>query len=849
MRNITGKIGIFSVTVYRNKADGIIAERITGAVTTIQTHFINNKGNGFEIAEGNGNVEFQNIAAVLNKGRGVSIHDGKASSLFHFCNLSRNTEDGCSISNQEGSHRFINCTSNSNFRHGINLFDVTSYYNDVPRHRFNRFSLLNSTIKHNSQYGLKLGPECQYWSESAVNVTLTIISNEIVSNFKGGIILSPDLSSCLALKRPREVSAVVRRNNFEKNKVNTLRVFCTGFLGLDAVIEFNSFMNNTGNVLKLVDDNRWGVNIESRAVRLKITQNIFKINRVTENVIFIDFSLFPETRFAVVTNNTLEDNEPATEDLFPKFYRRTTTRAVIVLKEGSFTLRGNIFENPGFIHQFSTLRHDNRRVVDAQFNWWGTADECEIVDRIFDFHHRVPLSPVDYFPFLVSPNKSIVNSNISRPFCFLRNGTIGGIVDRRLKLLSSGSLYEVRDDIIILANGCLIVPKNVTLQFPPRSVMVVQGILLVSGTENEKVRFVKKLHQGKFRLAGRSGPWEGRVEFLVNDTWLPLCLPYYGSFATEGELICQQFGLYYQRYRRWSSSGQRTDFVHNVVCNGNVDSDIMNCNKDNWRYGPSCNGYTVLLYCQQNNWVGIHLAMSNYQSSLHHLVISDAGFAYRADLKIPGSALGIDLNHHDISNILVNGSEGIGVQVVYQSLFHSQSLIPNSTISNTKSHGIDCRSSFVKIRNVNMIKNGGNGFLYSSARDQTNTFAAYMSSPEVNRTFHVCSENKTFLQANMVYYFTLEALDNSLQLTCEHILETEPGFKLVIQTLYYQSSHYRNYFHVHDNLNKTIGPPWKMEDKWRESLFNSTNSSILIDFVKGATRNVNSNFFVYTVKG
>ena len=98
-------------------------------VAITQTHFINNKGNGFEIAEGNGNIEFQYITAVLNKGSGVLIHDGKASSSFLFCNLSRNTEDGCSISNQVGSHRFINCTSNSNFRHGINLFDLKSYYN------------------------------------------------------------------------------------------------------------------------------------------------------------------------------------------------------------------------------------------------------------------------------------------------------------------------------------------------------------------------------------------------------------------------------------------------------------------------------------------------------------------------------------------------------------------------------------------------------------------------------------------------------------------------------------------------------------------------------------------------
>ena len=77
--------------------------------------------------------------------------------------------------------------------------------------------------------------------------------------------------------------------------------------------------------------------------------------------------------------------------------------------------------------------------------------------------------------------------------------------------------------------------------------MVVQGTLLADGDENEKVRFIRKKHQGEFRLSGGSGPWGGRLEFLVNDTWMPMCLPYGRSFTVEGKIICQQFDLYYQR--------------------------------------------------------------------------------------------------------------------------------------------------------------------------------------------------------------------------------------------------------------------------------------------------------------
>lgn len=98
--------------------------------------------------------------------------------------------------------------------------------------------------------------------------------------------------------------------------------------------------------------------------------------------------------------------------------------------------------------------------------------------------------------------------------------------------------------------------------------------------------------------------------------------------------------------------------MHNVICDGKVDTDIMNCSANTWSYGPSCRGYTAHIFCQQYNWVGLHLAMSDRQSTLRHLEISDAGFAYRSDRKLPGAALRIDLNQHNMSNIFINNSEG-----------------------------------------------------------------------------------------------------------------------------------------------------------------------------------------------
>ena len=904
LKDFTGKLTISSTEVFRNNGEGTTAQRISGEIAATNARFINNSANGlaifdssflscslhelstkgnvrsgvylqrvafrsnvsdsgfdgnalhgFAITNGAGEIDFRNVTAVLNTNSGVRIYDGKVSSNFRFSNLSNNKEDGCCISNQAGSHRFFNCTANSNLRHGLSLFDVrsTSRY-APPRHQFTHFSLEESTITDNGQYGLKLGPECQYWSDSVVNVTMAISKNQIARSNNGGIFLSPDSCSWSSYSlKPRRLETVVTNNYFEQNKGNAFYVYCTGFLGLHAVIESNTFMNNTDKVLTLFDNNHCGANYKSNPVNVKIDKNMFMKNRA-ENVLYIDYSSFPETRHAIVRNNTFEDNEVATEDLFPTFFRRSTTHAVIVFKEGTFNLRENILENPMFALQLSTLRHDYRRVIDAKLNWWGTAEECKIVDRIFDFQHRVQLSPVEFFPYLLSSNKTrAISLSTPRPSCFLKGASIGGIVDRPLALSSDDSPYEVRDDIIILTNGSLSIPKNVTLQFPSRSAMVVQGTLLVDGTKSEKVRFLKKQQQRKFRLGGGAGPWEGRVEFLVNDTWWPMCLPYWRSFTNEGKIICQQLDLYYYTYRSHSLPAQGPGFVHNVVCDPNVDRDIMNCSANTWSYGPKCSGYTARVYCQHYNWAGLHLAMTNHKSSLEHLEIHDAGYAYRSDIQIPGAALKVDLFHHNISNIFINHSLGIGAQVVYQSIFHNQSLMPHSAVSNTRSHGVLSRSPSLALTDVNLTRNDVNGFIYESTWDKINTFTAEMASPDVYKTFHVCSENKTFLAGDKVFHFTLEKLEYSLELRCQHIMKTEPGYKLVIQDLYYLSSYsYNGHFaHVYDGPNTSVGSPWKMESlPWKDRpAFNSTESSIMFDLYKRYRINLAINFLVYTVKG
>ena len=93
-------------------------------------------------------------------------------------------------------------------------------------------------------------------------------------------------------------------------------------------------------------------------------------------------------------------------------------------------------------------------------------------------------------------------------------------------------------------------------------------------------------------------------------------------------------------------------------------------------------------------------------------------------------------------------------------------------------------------------------------------------------------------------------------------METQPGYKIVLQSLYYSSS-YRNskrhFLHVYDGANASVGSPWMMEalpwknrDVYRQIiqvLFNSTKSRVVFDLNKLAWVHLATNFIAYTVKG
>lgn len=295
----------------KNTLNGLYFLRVALKSNFSDSVFSGNAHSGLAIAYGAGKVKCWNVTFGLNKHCGVRFSDGKVSANFKYCDFSRNSHDGGYISNEEGTHQFLNCTASLNSRYGISLCDPPR---DISRqrHYFKHLTLTDCVISENANYGVKLALE-----KHTSNVSITINKNRVASNSGGGIILSPDHNRWY-FDRPRRVTALLENNHFEQNKVNAIYVYCTGFLGIDALIDSNVFVNNTKKVIKLFDDISCG-SYRSNPVNVKISRNRFNNNRV-ENAVFIDFYWYPEARLAVLTNNTFEDNEPHLKNLFPIFF-------------------------------------------------------------------------------------------------------------------------------------------------------------------------------------------------------------------------------------------------------------------------------------------------------------------------------------------------------------------------------------------------------------------------------------------------------------------------------------------------------------------------------------------------
>ena len=206
--------------------------------------------------------------------------------------------------------------------------------------------------------------------------------------------------------------------------------------------------------------------------------------------------------------------------------------------------------------------------------------------------------------------------------------------------------------------------------------------------------------------------------------------------------------------------------------------------------------------CRRVHWAGVHLTLSHTQSKLHNLYLEAVGYAYRDDIRIPGSGLRIDNNIHDIAGLKIVGSSGIGIVVLYNNPLPHKFVIQNLSIVNTASRGFRFLSPFMTLSHVNVSGSRGKEILYESINwGHLNAHTSDMASPEMRKVLPICLQNNTFLEPEKRFYFVFKN-DFSAKKSCDLVFSTELGYMILIQIIYHTIQSYQS-FQIFDGPNGT----------------------------------------------
>ena len=761
-----------------------------------------------------GGLNLENVSTSNNYGSGYAFEFGNTNINIESSSSLGNGRDGFYVENQGGEVVLKGFVADGNKRNGLWFLDTESA-------RLRSVHLLSCNVSGNIQYGLLFYLTYRF-DQRPENYIIKVANSTIFKNSLGGCMLYPADCGWGNDGWQRSVQLLFTGNKVKGNKKYGLDIYGPEWYVLSAVLANNIYYENSGPALTVRHGRRCSFE-NSSPFNLQVSSNIFSKNK-GENIFFVDCETLPTKCRVTIRNNTFLDNQRIR--LFSSNYLRTKTQAVLAVKGGNVTIKYNSFINPLFFHELAALLKDREHVLLAEENWWGTRDECKIKDRLFDFEDRVELAQIQYYPFLDSNNSTSPKLlDGVRPLCFLRGNNLGGTLNHVLNITNPNDAYRVISDVTILSDGVLFIEGNITLEFPLKSVFLVQGKVIIKGNKKERVKFLPKepLLQD-IRLVGGPAPWEGVVEIWINGTWMPVCVHTYGH---EDDIVCRQLGYEPVNSYYHNPSGKEKIFLHNVKCDTDQGDSITICNKRNWISSSSCTRNVLYVGCKIPYWAGVHLAVTSKESVLSNVEVRYAGFPYRDDLTIPGIAFRVDLPRHVISGVFVSNSAAIGFQIMYPDPLKDSNKIENSTIAKTESDGVRLESPFIEFLSTNVVNTKGYGFSYRYNWNALNTHVLKMADATVKKFMDICTESDTFISDSSVVYYLVLTLRS--RAACKAIITVPPKYTIGLQLIYHNV--YSIAFHVYNGTNKTKGTLWDihMLQWYSRPAWMTGNSSILLE--------------------
>nr|XP_034174512.1 protein bark beetle [Osmia lignaria] len=304
--------------------------------------------------------------------------------------------------------------------------------------------------------------------------------------------------------------------------------------------------------------------------------------------------------------------------------------------------------------------------VDVTENWWGTFNDTEIRQRIFDFDDWNDHAVANYRPFLTGDS---FDSSVSASWQIAQQvdlDNLGGRIVENLSIHSRDKPYVIRSDITIMPEATLHIYPDVVMEFAPNVGILVLGTLKAVGApdheiimkpmEHDNEATNPKLRNGKIisvseetiRLCkdGRCSSLynEGFLEFFNKTTlqWIPLC----DTRFTErnAQVACRQLGhdslnvyvSYDRRYELHPGSLIRVwSWPEPLQCTGKEekleDCQIrLNGQLYGHRYDCPWDSQFVFINCGKRNlddtrdyWGGIRIANSEFEHHLYEHRIHD----------------------------------------------------------------------------------------------------------------------------------------------------------------------------------------------------------------------------------
>ncbi|GAB1605409.1 protein bark beetle-like [Argonauta hians] len=682
---------------------------------------------------------------------GLRVFQGAGTIYVNDTVLANNTLAGANITISGGTVVFNHTGANSNKGYGIFL-EFLKLNQSRIEHDLTVASYF-SNFSENTLAALRVGNYCK-------SANILIDRTSFKNNYREAIeYLSCNVTSLIS-------NFSVTMSKFMSNVKEA--ILMAPLLNTQGKIANNTFWNHSSGVIRINNGedllvSRWYAKFP---VTYRVYGNEFKYNRGPHVVnIRLTEETFQQT--LEFLHNKLIDNY--IEDSFPFLKPRSKANAVIVVSSSKVTINKNIIHNRNSTREMATHLVDPSKYINAKENFWGSDKYVDFYLKIFDRDDRYNLAVITYDPALADDRifghyLTLDNPPDPKKF-FLRGDVIGGELEER-KVLTKGA-YHVDKDIYIKPEGILVIPAGTVLTFDNSVGMIVYGALVADGMNQEWVKFlleddydtVVENMTFPIRLADGSNDKEGRLEVDVDGEWGTVCNN--GWTERNSVVACNQLGLVYNplssEVQQKVTAPATAPIARNWVSCTEDDTDLTSCLADTGQPQPiDCtHKQDVFLHCQTPTWSGITLAAvpkikDRQETQIRSVLIDRAGMLDHSSL-VFSSALQIDYNYYDISNLTVTESSANGIYIKFNHPYTNNRL-QHCNVYNSQGNGLVTKYPFLETAYGTYKDNFLNGFTYDPFFTESEAMSVrnFLRSDQVtvlkgSQTFTLTQETNMFI--------------------------------------------------------------------------------------------------------